>query len=151
MKQLLLALVVAVATATVLTAQTTPVRPGTPGKAAPARKGEAEKEEPKIEGTELARPNGKFLGLTLHEGKFKLAFYDEQKEPMRVDALRAVARWPNQHGPGQNRTVLNPAGDGTYLLGALFVRGPHTFRLMITVVKSEDGRDVENYTVDFRG
>lgn len=145
MKTLFLALFAAALVCTIGTAQT-PARPGAPGQGVPA-----EKEEPKIEGTVIERPNGTFLGLTLHEGKYKLSFYDKEKKPMRADALRAVARWPNPHGPGQNRTVLNPAGDGTYLLGALFVRGPHAFRLFLVVVKSDDGQDVENYTVEFRG
>jgi len=133
---------------TMLSAQT-PQRPAAPGKAPTQKSGE--KEEPKIEGTVLQRPNGTFLGLTLHEGKYKLAFYDKERKPMKVDALRAVARWPNIHGPGQHRTVLNPAGDGTYLLGAQFVRGPHAFRLMIVVVKNDEGTDVETYSIDFRG
>jgi hypothetical protein len=117
-----------------------------------AKKAEkAEEEVPKIEGTQLARPNGKFLGLTLQEGKYKVAFYDEKKKPAKVDVLRATARWPNLHGPGNNRTVLNVAGDGTYLLGQQFVRGPYTFKLILSLIKSEDGTEAETYTVDFRG
>ncbi|MBP6864202.1 MAG: hypothetical protein KBC32_02915 [Candidatus Didemnitutus sp.] len=137
-----------------LLAQPAPKSPGAktaaPAKS-PAKKEAVKKEEPKIEGTVLNRPDGTFLGLTLQDGKYKLSFYDKDKKPMPVNVLRGVARWPNPHGPGQNRTVLNRAGDGTYLLGALFVRGPHSFRLMLTLVKSEDGQDVENYAVDFRG
>lgn len=122
-----------------------PARP-TPGKA------DAKKEEPKIEGTVLNRPDGTFLGLTLVEGKFKLAFYDKEKKPMPVNVLRATARWPNPHGPGQNRAVLNPAGDGTYLLAPQFVRGPYAFKLFLTLVTSEDpAAPTENYTVNFRG
>lgn len=137
-----------------LLAQPAPKPPGaktaSPAKS-PAKKEAVKKEEPKIEGTVLNRPDGTFLGLTLQDGKYKLSFYDKDKKPMPVNVLRGVARWPNPHGPGQNRTVLNRAGDGTYLLGALFVRGPHSFRLMLTLVKSEDGQDVENYSLDFRG
>ncbi len=121
---------------------------------APARqtvKKDAKAEEPKIEGTVLNRPDGTFLGLTLQEGKFKLSFYDKEKKPMPVNVLRAAARWPNPHGPGQNRTVLNPAGDGTYLLGSLFVRGSHSFRLTIVLIAQEGGEAAETYTVDFRG
>lgn len=150
---LLLPLVFAFAVSA-LFAQTAPRPPGQKG-AAPAkqttRKEEAKKEEPKIEGTVLNRPDGTFLGLTLQEGKFKLAFHDAEKAPMPVNVLRAVARWPNPHGPGQNRAVLNPAGDGTYLLGAQFVRGPHSFKLFLTLIAQEGAESTENYTVDFRG
>jgi hypothetical protein len=137
-----------------LIAQTTPARPAPPpqGAKTPAAKKETAKEEPKIEGTKLDRADGTFLGLTLHEGKFKLTFYDKEKKPMPVNALRAVARWPNLHGPGQNRAVLVPAGDHTFLLAPQFVRGPYAFKLFLTLVLSEEpGAPTENYTVDFRG
>ena len=109
------------------------------------------KEEPKIAGMILNRPDGTFLGLTLQEGKYKLAFYGKDKKPAKVNVLRAAARWPNLHGPGDNRAVLNPAGDGTFLLGNQFVRGPYAFKLFITLIANEDGTGNENYTVDFRG
>ena len=150
MKKCLLALFCAVFAIVTVSAQTRPARPGAPGKTAPGQKA-GETEEPVIEGTVLNRPDGTFLGLTLHEGKYKLAFYDAEKKPMPVNVLRAVARWPNMHGPGQNRAVLNPAGDGTFLLGNQFVRGPHAFKLIIVLITTEAGDSTESYTVDFRG
>ncbi len=126
-------------------------KPSAPSKVAPA--GKKEEAAPKIEGTVINRPNGTFLGLTLADGKYKLAFYDKARKPMKVDVTRAVARWPNLHGPGDNRSILNPAGDGTYLQGAQFVRGPHAFKLFITLLQGEgnEAKGVETYTVDFRG
>lgn len=121
-----------------------PAKP-TPGKA------DAKMEEPKIEGTVLHRPDGTFLGLSLVEGKFKLAFYGKDRKPMPANVLRATARWANPQGSGQNRAVLNPAGDGTYLLAPQFVRGPYAFKLFLTLVANEEGPATENYTVDFRG
>jgi hypothetical protein len=132
--------------------------PAAPAKSGAARanvtpkKESTTKDAPKIAGTVLTRPDGTFLGLTLVEGKFKLSFYDKERKPRAVDVLRATARWPNLHGPGQNRAVLIPAGDGTHLLAPQFVRGPYAFKLFLTLVKSEDGAEpTENYTVDFRG
>lgn len=123
--------------------------------AAGAKAGDAKEEEKMgiIEGMELNRPNGHFLGLTLEGGKYKLTFYDKKKKPEKIDVTRAVARWPNMHGPGDNRTVLNPAGDGTFLMGAMFVRAPHAFKLFITLLQGEgnEAKAVENHTVDFRG
>ncbi|MFZ5495923.1 MAG: hypothetical protein ACOZE5_11395 [Verrucomicrobiota bacterium] len=140
--------------ATILHAQA--AKPAVPGRttAPAAKKGDPkEEEEGKIEGTVLNRPNGKFLGLTLLDGKYKLAFYDKKKKPEKVDVTRGTARWPNKHGPGDNRAILNPAGDGTYLLGSQFVRGPYAFKLFITLLQGEGdtAKAVENYTVDFRG
>lgn len=126
------------------------VKPGTPAKPA---KPEAKKEEPMgvIEGITITRPNGTFLGLTLVEGKFKLTFYNKKKKPIPVDVTRGVARWPNVHGPGDNRTILNSDG-GNSLVGAQFVRGPYAFILFITLLKGEGdtAEAVENYTVQFR-
>ncbi|MDP2137072.1 MAG: hypothetical protein Q8J74_04390 [Candidatus Didemnitutus sp.] len=124
------------------------VRPGAKGKA-PTKS--QQKEEPKIEGLEIARPDGTFLGLTMEAGRFKLAFYDQDKKPMAVNVQRAVGRWPNVHGPGQNRTILNVAGDGTYLLGAQFVRPPLSFRLFLILVTGDSEEGTENYNVDFHG
>ncbi len=116
---------------------------------------DAKKEEPmgKIEGTTLTRPNGNFLGLTLVEGKYKLTFYEKKKKkPMKVDALRVIARWHNPHGPGNNQSILNPAGNGTYMMGSQFVRGPHAFNLTLIVVLTEgENAQTETYTVPFRG
>ncbi len=149
---LLLSIVI---TSGVMQAQTAPApkAPGAkpaPGKAVPGGK---EEEIGVIDGMTLARPNGHFLGLKLEGGKYKLTFYDKKKKPEKVDVTRATARWPNLHGPGDNRTILNPAGDGTYLMGAQFVRGPHSFKLFITLLRGEGNEavGVENYTVDFRG
>ena len=134
-------------------AQTT--KPAAPAKGTPAaKKAQAkEEEEGKIEGLALNRPNKHFLGLTLSDGKYKLTFYDKKKKPEKVDVTRALARWPNLHGPGDNRAVLNPAGDGTFLLGSQFVRPPHAFKLFLTLVRGEGdtAETVETYTVDFRG
>lgn len=130
-------------------------KPSGPGKSAPAAKKADPKEEAegKIAGLVLTRPNGHFLGLTLQDGKYKLSFYDQKKKPEKVDVTRATARWPNLHGPGDNRAVLNPAGDGTYLLGTQFVRGPYAFKLFLTLLRGEgeNAQSVETYTVDFRG
>jgi hypothetical protein len=136
-----------------------PVAPAAPKATAPAGKDAkktdpkkaAPKEQAKIEGLVINRPDGTFLGLTLQDGKFKLSFHDKEKKRKKADVARAVARWPNVHGPGQNRTVLNPAGDGTFLLGAQFVRPPLSFRLIITLVPGGEGDEGETYSVDFRG
>jgi len=139
-----------------LPAQTAPAAPAAPAKPADksAKKDakKAEEKEGKIVGQPITRANGTFLGLTLEEGKFKLTFYDKKKKPTKVDVTRAVARWPNIHGPGDNRTVLNPSGPNA-LLGAQFVRGPYAFKLFITLLQGEgdSAQAVETFSVDFRG
>ncbi|WP_438480043.1 hypothetical protein [Oleiharenicola lentus] len=121
-----------------------------PAKKNTAKPVEKKVEEPKIPGQVLTRSNGTFLSLTLEEGKFKLGFYDAKKKAMAPDVARAVARWPNVHGPGQNRSVLNPADDGKSLLSAQFVRGPYAFTLILVLIKG-DGEEGETYSVRFQG
>lgn len=131
----------------------TAAKPGTPAKPAKPDAKKKEKEEPMgvIEGITITRPNGTFLGLSLADGKFKLTFYNKKKKPMAVDVTRALARWPNVHGPGDNRAILN--GGGTALVGSQFVRGPYVFNVFLTLLKGEgdDAEVVETYTVQFRG
>ena len=129
-------------------------KPAPPAKSKGAPKVPEKKEEPmgKIQGTELARPNGLFLGLTLVDGKFKLTFYDKKKKPTKVDVTRGLARWANVHGPGDNRTVLNSDGTNS-LVGVQFVRPPLIFKVYLTLLKGDgDAAEVvESYVVDFRG
>ncbi len=154
---LLLSIVV---TTGVMQAQTTPApkppasKPN-PAKPAPGKADPKSKEEEMgvIEGTTIARANGHFLGLKLESGKYKLTFYDKKKKPEKADVTRAIARWPNLQGPGDNRATLNVAGDGTYLTAPQFVRPPYVFKVFITLLSGEGDQAVavENYTIDFRG
>jgi hypothetical protein len=107
--------------------------------------------EPKIPGTTIVRGNGTFLGLEVADGLFKLSFYDKKKKPMVPDVLRAIARWPNTRGPGDNRTVLNLSGNS--LIGQKPVVPPFSWNVYLTLLK--DGGDpakpeqVETFVVPF--
>jgi len=136
-----------------------PPRPAEPVKVKEAAKPSDAKagtkeEEPmgKIEGTELARPNGLYLGLTLADGKFKLTFYDKKKKAGKVDVTRGLVRWANVHGPGDNRAVLNPDGASS-LVAPQFVRPPYVFKIFLSLLKGDgDAAEVvESYVIDFRG
>jgi hypothetical protein len=143
----LLCVLAGLALAATLPAQ---VKPGTKGKSAP----KAEEEEMgKIEGMEIVRPNGHFLGLTLVEGKWTLTFYDKKKKPEPVDVTRALARWSLPMKSDQERTVLNPGSDPTKLVGIRFVRGPYAFKLFLTLVRGEgeNAEAVETYSLDYHG
>lgn len=130
-------------------AQSAGAKAGTGAKAGAA---EEEEEEGTIEGQPLNRPNGHFLGLTLTDGKFKLTFYDKKKKPEKVDVDRIMARWVYPMKAQHERTVLNPAGDGTYMMGVRFVQAPHTFKLYLTLLRGEGDatETVESHTVDFK-
>ena len=129
-------------------------KPAKPAKPTDPAKPADKKEEPmgKITGTELARPNGQFLGLALADGKFKLTFYDKKKKPTKVDVTRALFRWANVHGPGDNRAILNPDGANS-LVGVQFVRPPYIFKVYVSLLQGDGdaAQVVESYVVDFRG
>jgi hypothetical protein len=112
------ALLVMLVTGSSLLAQTPAPAPSpTPAPATPAKPGakpEAKKPEPEpvIDGFVIQRKNGTYLSLTIVDGKFNLRFYDKKKKPAAPDVDRAMVRWNNPHGPGDNRTILNPGRPG---------------------------------------
>jgi hypothetical protein len=120
--------------------------PATPGAQKPA----APEPEPQIPGITIPRAKGGFLGILVENGNFKLSFYDAKKKPAPVDVARATARWPVKYRLGDERTVLNPNGDGTVLTSGTFVRPPLVFKLYLSLFV--EGRDdaAESYVIDFR-
>jgi hypothetical protein len=131
-----------------------PAAPGaavkTPAKKDVKKEEKKKEEEPKIPGTTIVRTNGKFLGLEVVGGQFKLSFYDAKKKPAAVDVTRASARWPNPRGPGDYRTVLNLSGKA--LVGSKPVVPPYTFNVYLTLLQGEgdEAKAVENYVVQLR-
>jgi len=125
------------------------VQPAKPAKEQPAVKAEAEEEEiGTIEGVEIQRADGTFLGLEISDGNFKLTFYDKKKKPAKADVARATARWTARTKPFREFTVLNPGGDGTFLVGNRFVRPPHIFTVYLTLL-NEAGDAIESHQPAF--
>lgn len=129
-----------------IAAQTT-ARPAKPN-AANAKAGIEEEEEGKIEGLAIARPDGRWLGLTMDGLRFKLTFYDQKKKPEPVDAVRATARW---RPPTRNQEfiVLNPGGDGTALFSTRPIDKPWNFRIYFTLIGADD-QVLESHVVDYK-
>jgi hypothetical protein len=124
------------------------------GGAAPPQKapdGKEAEEELEVEGVEIARANGTFLGLAVRNNNFVLGFYDEEKKPVRADMVSATLRWPVRYQPNDERTVLRVGGDGTVLTSGFVIRQPHSFR--VTILLFAEGRQdsAETYTVEYRG
>jgi hypothetical protein len=125
---------VALLTAQTATAQTNPpapaAKPGAPTKP-------VEKEEPKIPGIVLQRPNGNQLGLTISGGTFKVSFYDKKRKHVPVDVTRAVARWNPVYKAIPEQAVLNIVDDGKALGGGRPVLPPYSFVLRLTLFKGD--------------
>ena len=124
------------------------------GAAAPPQKapdGKDAEEVFEVDGVEIARANGTFLGLAVRNNNFVLGFYDEDKKPVRADMVSATLRWSVRYQPNDERAVLRVGGDGTVLTSAFVVRQPHSFR--VTILLFAEGRQdsAETYSVEYRG
>lgn len=126
------------------------VPPATAGKAPAA----AAKKEGVIAGQTIKRKVGDgYLGLQVVDGNFKLTYYDKDKLPVAADHPRALLRWPVRYKLGDERLMLNVAGDGTFLTSARFVRPPYNFRLFITLLGAsgdDESGATEAYSINFR-
>ena len=110
-----------------------------------------EEEVFEVEGLEIARSNGGFLGLQIKENHFVLGFYDQDKKPVAVDVDRALLRWPVRYQSNEERTVLRVSGDENSLTSAFSVRPPHSFRVFVYLYAAGQDEPVENYIVNYRG
>lgn len=107
-------------------------------------------EEPaKIEGIELARKNGGYLGVTVEGVRLVVKFYDADKKPVPADVLRAAARWNPVNKSGEVRSILNPDASGNTLASTPVVQPPHVFKVYLTLL-DVDGNAVESVVVDLR-
>ena len=137
-----------------ITPPTKAVDPAKQKKTEAAKKAEPKKkEEPKIEGIVVSRGERGFMGVELVGGAFKITFYDKTKKPMEPDVIRAALRWDAKYKLGQERLVLNPTGDGKSLSNPKTIRGPHNFKLFITLVKEPTEKEDpagEIHVIDFK-
>jgi hypothetical protein len=119
--------------------------------AAPTRPVQPEAET-KIDGIEVARSGGGFLGVAIVEGTFRITFYDAKKKPVAADVARALLRWDPKYKQGQERVILNQSADGRTLGSPRSIRPPYLFRLYITLLKEAGGADEagEGYVIDFK-
>jgi len=133
-------------------AASTPAKPADPTKKADA----AKKDAPgKIEGIEIARAKGGFLGVQIVDSSFKITFYDAKKKPVAADVVRALLRWDPKYKVGQERLVLNRSDDGKSLASPRNIRPPYLFKLTIVLLQeaagTEDGTAAgETYVIDFK-
>lgn len=120
------------------------------GSQSPESAAPGEAAEPALPGAVVERSGGGFLSLTVEGGKFKLSFYDAKKKPAAPDAVRATTRWDPVNKAGQERSILNLSEDGQALVGNVFVRPPHIFRVYLSLL-GEDGQSLESHVINFRG
>jgi hypothetical protein len=115
-----------------------------------AAAGSDKEAEPKIDGIVIPRAKGGFLGLTLENSNFKLAFFDEKKLPVAADVSRVALRWPVGYSVNNEHAVLLPSDDGTAMTSSKFVRPPYAFKLYMTLIVDGSDAPAETYVIDFR-
>ena len=120
-----------------------PTKPATPGKKPDAP-------EATIPGTNIARANGHWLGLTIEGGGFKLSFYDKDKLPETADVAQAALRWNTPNVVLAEHEALNPDGDNKSFSNLKFVKKPWNFKIYIALLSAK-GEVVESFVVDFQG
>ncbi len=118
-----------------------PSRPG--GK---ETKKAAASEEP-IKGVAVARKDGRWLGLAIEDGNFKLRFYNKDKKPEKSDAAGAAVRWTAVNRKGEQHAGLAPAGDGLMLTSSLVVTPPFNFKAYVTLLDPA-GQAGESFAID---
>lgn len=110
----------------------------------------AEETDPeKKPGAWIERGDGRFLRLVIEQNRFHLYFYDQDKNEMTPDALRAVIRF--RHPVRSQETVtLLPRDGRPYLTNPRHIRAPFTFRTVVILVFDERGEKTESHPLFFR-
>lgn len=120
-----------------------------PSKSTVPATGKAQAEAPVIEGLEIARANGSYLGLRVVNGSWLLSFYDQEKKPVAVDVAMATTRWLPVNRKGREFCALNPGAEKSCLYGNRPVKPPYGFQLSLTLLDAK-GEVVESFSVKFQ-
>jgi hypothetical protein len=130
----------------------TSAKKAAPDKTPAGKKADAKKDNKpgKIDGIEIARATGGFLGLAVVDGNFRLKFYNAEKKPTHPDVSSVVLRWPVNYQRTDERATLTATGEDNVFSSEKVVRPPFTFRLNMTLFKDgADEQTAENYVIEF--
>lgn len=114
--------------------------------AADAAKAVAEEKIGKIEGIEIARKGGGFLGIKTEGVVLRVTFYDEKKKPVAADAVRIAARWKDSK---PRNTVLLPVAPETLASPSVISR-PFNYIIFLTLIGAEE-KVIETHSLNLNG
>lgn len=107
----------------------------------------AEEEEDERDGEWLKREDGRFLFFCIEENTFHLEFYDEDRERISPDARRAAVHYTPRTAGTRETVILHPdRKTGETLTTPQHLRPPHVFKIVLVLVKGEDGRETETFS-----
>jgi hypothetical protein len=101
-----------------------------------------------IEGIAVARPDGRWLGITTTGNQFKVTFYNQNKKPEPADAVRGTARWNHPRKIVDVNTVLNPAGANA-LATPTVLKPPYVYTVRFVLIGADD-KVKETYAVQLK-
>lgn len=104
-------------------------------------------EQEERHGVWLERDDGRTLFFTIEENNFHLEFYDEEREPVKPDLIRAVVHYTPRMVQNRETIILTPDREtGETFTSPRFVRPPHNFQVLLVLVRDTEGRDTETFS-----
>lgn len=106
-----------------------------------AAKAAKEDEMGVVEGFEIARASGGYLGVTTDGVSLVVTFYDDKRKPTPADAVRINARWTDTK---LRRAVLLPSGDKSFRSPPV-LKPPFRYVAFLVLIGPDD-QEMETYS-----
>lgn len=106
----------------------------------------ASSQEEEERGMWIEREDGRFLNLLVDDNHFELYFFDEKKEPVEPDAVRAIIHYTPANVRTRETVLLTRVEDpekGVFYTSPRFIRPPYNFRASLVLVLDEAGTRME--------
>lgn len=97
-----------------------------------------------VKGFEIARADGRFLGVTTDGVSLVVTFYDKKKKPMKADAVRVNARWTDRIK--QRSAVLLPADESSFRSPPV-LKPPYRYVAFIVLIGADE-KEMESYSLN---
>lgn len=95
-----------------------------------------------------------WLNLLVEENRFQLHFLDENKEPVKPDAVRAVVHYSSRTVREQQTTALLPVepkeDEEVYFTSPRFIRPPFHYQVLLVLMFDEAGTKTKAHSINFQ-
>ena len=104
----------------------------------------AKPELPKT-GVNLSRPAGGWLNVEVVGHQFVVSFFDGEKKPVSVEAVRGVVRYVYTAKENKPPVPLNRSADGQKLVSPAKIRSPHVFHVHLVLIGGSANETSESH------